>query len=139
MLLSNYCAVAQEAVVSNDNRQKVTFVNRQHQISSSTTNAGEAVSYSQTTTKEADFQLYSFPTKGKTYLSVSSAIPNQIVNVLVYDVSGKIIYNNEELTDSNGEFVLQINPRHDYIPGECFIAALYNGQAFYETLLLPKQ
>ncbi len=139
MLFSNYCVVAQEAVASSDNRQKVSFVNRQHQINSSITNAGEAVNYSQTNTKEADFQLYSFPTKGKTYLSVSSAIPNQIVKVLVYDVSGKIIYNNEELTNSSGEFVLQISPRYDYVPGECFIAALYNGQAFYETLLLPKQ
>jgi len=136
LIFSNCPVSAQEAIVSSDSRQKVSYT--RHQENNAISNAGENVSVTQTNAKEADFQLYSFPTKGKTYLSVSSAIPNQVVKVLVYDVSGKIIYNNEELTNSNGEFILQINPRYDFVSGECFVAALYNGQAFYETLLLTK-
>jgi len=138
LLILNHSVMAQEAIESNENKQKVSYVKHQRQVNGYLSNAGESVSVIQTSAKEADFQLYSFPSKGKTYLSVASAIPNKVVKVLVYDVSGKIIYNNDELTNSNGEFVLQISPRYDYIHGECFIAAIYNGQAFYETLPLVK-
>jgi hypothetical protein len=76
--------------------------------------------------------------KGTAYLSANSAIPNEDVKVLVYDVAGKIIFNRQMTTGGHGEFVVQIDPNVDYVPGECFVAALYNNQAFYETIALNK-
>jgi hypothetical protein len=88
--------------------------------------------------KDADFALTSFPLKGKNLLSVKSAIPNRTVKVLVYDITGKIIYNEKVPTGPAGEFELEIDPRVNFTYGDGFVAAIYGSQVFYETIPLGK-
>lgn len=88
--------------------------------------------------KEADFTLYSFPGKGTNYVSVNDALPNAPVKVIAYDVSGKLIFIKELKANPYGQLVVFIDPMINFIPGTAFVAALYNNQAYYETMVLNK-
>ncbi len=88
--------------------------------------------------KEADFVLYSFPGKGSNYISVNDAQPNSAIKVVAYDVSGKLIFMKELLSNPYGQLVVNIDPMISYKTGYAFVAALYNNQAYYETMLLNK-
>ena len=88
--------------------------------------------------KEADFTLYSFPGKGTNYVSVDDALPNAPVKVVAYDVSGKLIFIKEVNANPYGQLVVNIDPMISFIPGTAFVAALYNNQAYYETMTLNK-
>lgn len=88
--------------------------------------------------KEADFTLYSFPGKGTNYISVDDALPNTPIKVVAYDVSGKLIFIKELLSNPYGQLIVNIDPMKSFIPGTAFVAALYNNQAYYETMVLNK-
>jgi hypothetical protein len=88
--------------------------------------------------KEADFTLYTFPAKGTNYISVNDALPNALIKVVAYDVSGKVIFLKEVTANSYGQSVINIDPMINYKEGTCFVAALYNNQAYYETTFLSK-
>ena len=88
--------------------------------------------------KEADFTLYSFPGKGTNYISVDDALPNSPIKVVAYDVSGKLFFIKEFISNPYGQLVVNIDPMKSYIPGTAFVAALYNNQAYYETMVLNK-
>ncbi len=88
--------------------------------------------------KEADFTLYSFPGKGTNYISVKDALPNSPVKVVAYDVSGKLIFMKQVTSNAYGQLIVNIDPMISFIPGTSFVAAIYNNQAFYETMVLNK-
>ncbi len=88
--------------------------------------------------KEADFTLYSFPGKGTNYISVDDALPNAPVKVVAYDVSGKVIFVKELNSNPYGQLIVNIDPMRSFIPGTAFVAALYNNQAYFETMTLNK-
>ncbi len=88
--------------------------------------------------KEADFTLYSFPGKGTNYISVDDALPNSPIKVVAYDVSGKLIFIKELVSNPYGQLIVNIDPMKSFIPGTAFVAALYNNQAYYETMTLNK-
>ncbi len=88
--------------------------------------------------KEADFTLYSFPGKGSNYISVNDALPNAPVKVVAYDVSGKLIFIKELNASPFGQLIVNIDPMISFIGGTAFVAALYNNQAYYETMTLNK-
>ena len=88
--------------------------------------------------KEADFTLFSFPGKGTNYISVKDALPNTPVKVVAYDVSGKLIFMKQLTSNPYGQLIVNIDPMISYEHGTCFVAALYNNQAYYETMVLNK-
>ena len=88
--------------------------------------------------KEANFMLFSFPGKGTNYISVKDAMPNSHIKVVAYDVTGRLIFSQDYLANSFGQLVAHIDPMVTYTPGTAFVAALYNNQAYYESMELNK-
>ena len=88
--------------------------------------------------KDADFTLYSFPGKGTNYISVKDALPNTPVKVVAYDVTGKLIFMKQLTSNPYGQLIVNIDPMISFTPGTSFVAAIYNNQAFYETMYLNK-
>lgn len=89
--------------------------------------------------KSANFTIHSFPGKETNYVSVKHAVPNSLVKVIVYDVTGKLVFVKELYTNSAGILIIIIDPTVEYTHGPAFIGIFYENHIYYETITMPAE
>ena len=132
--LATFSAFAQE----NADKQNAAFRQVNVQSRANTYSSPKKIKSPVKMMKEADFTLYSFPGKNTNYISVKDAQPNSKVSVIAYDASGKLIFKKDVIANPYGQMIVNIDPMISYKPGNCFVAALYNNQAYFENFYLNK-